>query len=313
MQALIIENGKYKLSEAVKPTLDNNSVLIRIAFAGVNRADLLQLQGLYPLPENGIAGLEVAGEIVECGKAVKNFKTGDKVCALLSEGGYAEFAAVNEALVFHVPENLSLEESACLPEACFTAWISLVWQAKLQAGETILIHGGASGIGIIAIQIAKILGAKVAVTASSDEKLEICHAAGADILINYKEKFFEQELKANVILDMIGGDYFEQNLKCLAENGRLCIIAFLRGSNVTVNLSPILLKRLSVFGSTLRSRSLLEKSQIADEIRKKLWTKIAQGKINPVIDKIFPLQEADKALTRMKDNLNIGKILLKLP
>ena len=313
MQVLLINQQEYILSERVNPKIANDrDVLIKVEFAGINRADLFQLQHLYPLPENGVAGLEVSGVIVDCGKSVKSFKVGDKVCALLTEGGFAEFVTINENLVFSVPKNFSLAEASCLPEACFTAWISLVLQANLQSNETILIHGGASGIGIIAIQIAKILKAKVAVTASSDEKLKICQESGADILINYKEKLFEQELKADVILDIVGGDYFERNLKTLKENGRLCIIAFLRGSNVNANISPILLKRLSIFGSTLRSRSLLEKSQIADEIRNKLWLQLEQGKIKPVIDKIFPLSEANIAISRMKENLNIGKILLKL-
>ncbi|HEU5047547.1 MAG TPA: NAD(P)H-quinone oxidoreductase [Rickettsiales bacterium] len=321
MQAIILENGQYKLQECGIPQPGKGEVLVKIAYAGANRADLFQAQGKYPLPEGNpaIPGLEISGEIVACGEGVNPSRIGEKVCALLSEGAFAEYAVVPEALALPVPENMSLEEAAALPEAAFTAWISLVWQAELKKGETVLIHGGASGVGSLAIQIAKALGATVFTTAGTDEKCAACLKAGASHAINYHTQDFAEQIKqltggkgVDVILDIVGGEDFARNLQSLAHGGRLCIIAFLKGAKITANLSPILLKHLKVMGSTLRSRPLSEKTQIAVELRDNLWHIIAQGQIKPVIDRIFPLKDAQKALDRMEQRLNIGKILIKM-
>jgi putative PIG3 family NAD(P)H quinone oxidoreductase len=316
MQAIVLENGAYYLRERERPAPPEGSVLIKVAYAGVNRADLFQKQGKYPLPEQGIPGMEVSGEIAALGKGVKDFKKGDRVCALMSEGAYSEYAVVPTSLIFPVPKSMTLEQAAALPEACFTAWISLVWQGNLKANETVLIHGGASGIGIIALQIARALGARVFATAGSAEKCAACVKTGAEKAINYKEEDFVQAIKAHthkgvdVIMDMVGGDYFERNLEALKHGGRMSIIAFLKGSKVAANISPLLLKHLTVMGSTLRSRPLHEKEQVARELRERIWPKIEKSEIVPVIDNIFPLREAEKALARMQEGLNIGKIVL---
>lgn len=321
MRAIILENGQYNLLECRQPELPYGYILIKVAYAGVNRADLFQKQGKYPLPANipAIAGLEVSGTVAACGTNANNFRPGDKVCALLTEGGYAEYACVPESLAFHVPESISMEQAAALPEACFTVWISLVWQAKIKAGEIVLVHGGASGIGNMAIQIARTMGARVFATAGTDEKCSACANAGAEKVINYNKEDYVAQIMAltgnkgvDIILDVVGGDYFGRNLECLAYNGRLCIISFLKGSRVTANISPILLRHLSVMGSTLRSRPLSEKAQIAVELRDNLWHKLGKGQIKPVIDRIFPLESAEKALVHMEQGLNIGKILIKM-
>jgi putative PIG3 family NAD(P)H quinone oxidoreductase len=318
MQAVILDGGNYAIKEREKPTMAEESVLIKVAYAGVNRADLYQKQGKYPLPEHGIPGMEVSGEVAACGRNVKHFTPGDTVCALMSEGGYAEYAAVPESLVLPVPPSITLEEAAALPEACFTAWISLVWQGKLRAGETALIHGGGSGIGIIAIQLARLLGARVLATAGSEGKCAATARAGAEA-INYREQDYVERVKqftsgrgVDVIMDMVGGDYFARNLECLAHGGRLAIIAFIKGPEVTANLSPILLKHLTICGSTLRSRPVSEKGQLATEIRKTVWPHLEKSNIKPLVDKIFPLAQAEKALARMEEGLNIGKILIKI-
>jgi len=318
MQAIILENGQYHLRKRDKPECPDDNILIKVAFCGVNRADLYQKQGKYPLPESGVPGMEVSGEVVAWGKNAKHFKKGQNVCALMSEGAYAEYVSVPASLAFPIPDNVTLEQAAALPEACFTAWISLVWQGKLKPNESVLIHGGASGIGIIAIQIAKTLGARVFATAGSPDKCAQCEKVGAEKAINYKEEDFVQVVKANtlkgvdVIMDMVGGDYFERNLDALKKDGRMSIIAFIKGPKITANVSAILLKHLTVMGSTLRSRPLSEKKQIAQELREKIWPQVEKGQITPVIDKIFPLGEAEKALTHMEQGLNIGKILIRV-
>jgi len=325
MQAIILENpgrsGRYRLSACPAPTPAEGQVLIRTAYAGVNRADLLQKQGRYPLPEHmpSVPGMEVSGEVVGCGNNVAEFKQGDKVCALVSEGAFAGNVVVNAQHVLPVPAGVTLEHAAALPEACFTVWISLVWQARLAAGETVLVHGGASGIGTIAIQIAKLLGARVFATAGSAEKCSHCKHIGAERAIAYREEDFVAVTKeltqgkgVDVILDMVGGDYFGRNLECLAHAGRLAIIAFLQGAKIEANLAPVLLKHLQITGSTLRSRPAHEKARLAAELKETVWKAVACGTIKPVIDSVFSLVEAEKALSRMDQGLNIGKILLKL-
>lgn len=321
MQAVILNHGQYEICECAKPSLAAEEVLIKVAYAGLNRADLFQKEGKYPLPEKtpAIPGMEVSGEVVACGSNVKAFKPGDKVCALMSEGAFAEYTTTHESITFPLPEALSLEQGAALMEAIFTVWISLAWHGKIQPGESFLVHGGASGIGIVAIQVAKLLGARVFATAGTPEKCAACVKAGAEKAIHYHTEDYVEQIKAltqgkgvDVILDMVGGDYFARNLEVLALDGRLSIIAFLRGPKVTANLSPILLKRLSVSGSTLRSRTVEVKAQIAKEIRNRLWINIEKGKLNPVIDEIFPLTDIEKALARMQQGLNIGKILIRM-
>jgi len=320
MQAIVLDQGQYTLRECEMPVAGAGEVLIKVMYAGLNRADLFQKQGRYPLPQHSpaIPGMEISGEVIQADKNV-GLQSGDKVCALLREGAFAEYVVAPASLVFPVPDTLSLEEASALPEACFTSWISLVWQARIQPSETILIHGGASGIGSIAIQVAVLLGARVFATAGTKEKCLMCEKLGAEKAIYYREEDYVKVIKektnnkgVDVILDMVGGDYFERNLESLAHGGRLSIIAFLRGPKVVVNLSPILLKHLSVMGSTLRSRPQPEQEQIAKELRENLWKAVEKGKLKPVIDRIFPLQEAEKALERMDQGLNVGKILFKI-
>jgi putative PIG3 family NAD(P)H quinone oxidoreductase len=321
MRAIILENSVFKFGECARPEPKDEDVLIKVAYAGVNRADLFQQQGRYPLP-NGfppIPGMEVSGEAVVCGRNAANIRVGDRVCALLTEGGYAEYVAAPAPLTLPVPETLTMEEAAGLPEACFTAWTNLIWQARLQENETVLVHGGASGIGHMIIQIAASLGARVYATAGNDEKCAFCVKSGAAQAINYTREDFAVQIKSltggkgvDIIIDIVGGDYFDRNLECLAYNGRLCLLSFLRGSKVSANISGILIKCLCVSGSTLRSRSLTEKIQIALELKKNLWHKLGHGRIRPVIHSIFPLDSADKALACMEQGLNIGKILIKM-
>lgn len=316
MRAIRLSNSRYELCEVEQPACAPGHVLIKVAYAGMNRADLFQVKGKYPLPEGGIPGLEISGEVVKGGA---RFKAGDPACAIINEGAFAEYVAVPEGQVMPLPQGVGMDEAACLPEACFTAWVSLARQAALQPGETVLVHGGASGVGVLAIQIARILGAQVFATAGTAEKCAAITSLGVRA-INYNSDDFvnvvAQETRdegVDVILDMVGGDYVQRNLACLARNGRLCIIAFLRGSLVNVNFSPILLKHLQVMGSTLRSRSPEEKTIIAQELVERVWPSVGQDKlIKPMIAKIFPLKEAEKALAFMDKSLNIGKILLRI-
>jgi len=321
MRAVTLHDGHCGISECESPAPASDEVLIKTAYAGINRADLLQKQGKYPLPQKTpcIPGMELSGEIIACGTEVSGWKTGDRVCALVSEGAFAEYVAVPASHLLPVAEHISLEAAAALPEACFTSWISLVWQARIAAHETLLIHGGTSGIGSIAVQIACILGARVFTTSGTDEKCTLCETLGAEKAINYRKDDFVARVKTltknngvDIILDMVGGDYFGRNLECLSQDGRLCIIAFQKGAKAEVNLAPVLLKHLSVMGSTLRSRPSHEKAQIAAELKQNIWDFVEKGAIKPVIDHVFPLAQAEKALLRMEEGLNVGKILLKI-
>jgi NADPH2:quinone reductase len=321
MRAIVLGQKKYDLRECAEPSAEEGGLLIKVAYAGINRADLFQKQGRYPGPsaQPAIPGLEVSGTVERCGSGVTGWKTGDKVCALLSEGAFAEYATASSSLAFPILQPLSLEQAAALPEACFTAWISFVWQAQLKPGETVLIHGGASGIGHIAIQIARLLGARVFATAGSDEKCALCSKAGAELAIAYRQDDYVVAVReatkgkgVDVILDMVGGDYFGRNLECLAHGGRLCIIALLKGPQATASLAPVLLKHLSIMGSTLRPRPLSEKAKIAAQLRETVWQAVTEGIIKPVIDHVFPLEDAEKALARMEQGLNCGKILLRI-
>lgn len=320
MEAIVIT--KYgapevlKLQECPTPEISGDQVLIEVKAAGINRPDVFQREGNYPTPEGvpaDIPGLEVSGIVVQCGPDVVDFKTGDKVCALLAGGGYAEFVSVREGQCLPIPAGLSFAEAAGLPETIFTVWSNVFQRGRLQPGETLLIHGGNSGIGITGIQIACALGSKVMVTVGSDEKGRKCMELGADAYINYKTQNFETELKnegVDVILDMIGGDYLSKNINILNPEGRLVHINAVGGSHVDLDIWKVMLKRLTITGSTLRSREYNFKKQLAQEIRKKVWPLIESKKFTPVIFKTFPFSEAAEAHRLLEDGTHTGKIIL---
>ncbi|KAA9005276.1 NAD(P)H-quinone oxidoreductase [Histidinibacterium aquaticum] len=300
------------------PAPGHGQVLLRIAYAGVNRPDALQRAGLYAPPPTAsdLPGLEAAGEVAELGPGVTGLKVGDKVCALLPGGGYAEYAVTPAAHCLPIPEGMSLKEAACLPETHFTVWSNLVMRGHLTAGERVLIHGGSSGIGTTAIQIARALGARVFVTAGTDEKCAACEELGAERAINYRTEDFVEVMKAeggaHVILDMVGGDYIPRNLKALADDGRLVQIAFLGGPKAEVNFAPLMTRRLTMTGSTLRPQSDAAKAAIAEELSTHVWPLLCKGRIAPVMDREFPLAEAAAAHERMESSEHIGKIVLKV-
>ncbi len=296
-------------------------VLIRVAAAGVNRPDCLQRQGGYPPPPGAsdIPGLEVAGVIVALGNGVDGWMVGDEVCALLTGGGYAEYCTAPAAQCLPIPAGLTLQQAAALPETFFTVWSNVFDRARLQPGETLLIHGGASGIGTTAIQLARALGSRVLVTVGGGEKVQPCLDLGAERVIDYRAEDFVQVVKettgnrgVDVILDMVGGDYVQRNLSALAVEGRLVFIAFLRGAKVELNLAPVMMKRLTITGSTLRARPVEHKALIAAALRKTVWPLLASGAIRPLIDRIFPLTEAAAAHALMESNRHIGKLLLQV-
>lgn len=289
-------------------------MLVKIHAAGVNRQDILQRLGGYPPPPGAplTPGLEIAGEVMSAGT---RYKIGDKVCALVPGGGYAEYAVVAEDNALPVPQGFSMIEAAAIPETYFTVWTNVFDRGRLQPGETILIHGGSSGIGTTAIQLAKAFGSKVVVTAGSDEKCAECLALGADVAINYKTQDFVEELKAraiapDVILDMVGGDYVARNLRCIALHGRIVNIAFQKGSKIEVDLLPIMVKRLTLTGSTLRPRSVAEKAEIARSLEARVWPLFAAGRCKPAIFKTFPLADAAGAHRLMENSQHVGKIVL---
>ena len=300
-----------------RPEVGTGQILIKVAAAGVNRPDILQRQGGYPPPAGAplTPGLEVAGEVVALGEDIRRYRLGDKVCALVPGGGYAEYAVVAEDNALPIPAGLSMIEAAAIPETYFTVWTNVFQRGGLKAGEKLLIHGGSSGIGTTALQLAKQFGADVIVTAGSDEKCKQCLALGADVAINYRTQDFVAEmekggLKADVILDMVGGDYVARNLKVAALNGRIVQIAFQQGSRIEADFLPIMLKRLTYTGSTLRPRTVAEKAVIARELEEKVWPLLAEGKCKPQIFKTFPLAEAAQAHVLMETSAHIGKIVL---
>lgn len=297
-------------------------VLIKVAAAGINRPDVMQRQGLYAPPPGAsdIPGLEVAGEIVQIGASVSEWKTGDQVCALVAGGGYAQYCVAPAGQCLPVPRGLSMIEAASLPETFFTVWVNVFERSRLSNGETLLVQGGSSGIGVTAIQIAKALGHRVFATAGNADKCAACVALGAERAINYKTEDFVASVKeatsgrgVDVILDMVGGDYVPRELKALADDGRLALIAFLGGSKTTLDLNEVLRRRLSISGSTLRPRSIAFKTQIAQALRQKVWPLIESGKIKPVIHATFSLAEASKAHALMESSTHIGKIVLTTP
>ncbi len=300
------------------PSPGPNEALIRIRAAGVNRPEVLQRKGLYPPPPGAtdIPGLECAGEIAAVGADVASVKIGDPVCALLPGGGYGEYAVVDAGSCLRVPAGLSMEEAAALPETVFTVYANIFDDADLQPGETLLVHGGTSGIGVTAILLAKANGARVIATASSDEKTAACLKIGADAAYRYDEDKWEASIAedggADVVLDMAGGDFFARNLACLNPGGRHVSIAFLRGPEGAVNIFDIMRKRLRLSGSTMKARPPEEKARLAVGIQDRIWPLIENGAARPVIDKVFPLEEAAKAHERMEAGRHIGKIVLKV-
>ncbi|HSG37873.1 MAG TPA: NAD(P)H-quinone oxidoreductase [Paracoccaceae bacterium] len=300
------------------PVPGYGQVRIRVAYAGVNRPDALQRAGMYAPPPTAsdLPGLEASGVVDALGDGVTGLKVGDQICALLPGGGYADYVVTPAAHCLPVPKGLSLKEAACLPETCFTVWSNVVMRGGLRAGERFLVHGGSSGIGTTAIQIASALGARVFTTAGSKEKCAACKALGAELALNYHEDDFVLALRAeggaNLILDMVGGAYFERNLKALADDGRLVQIAFLQGAKIEANLSQIMMRRLTFTGSTLRPQSDLAKAAIAKELLENVWPLIEAGKFKPVMDREFDLANASDAHARMESSAHIGKIVLKV-
>ena len=301
------------------PQLADGEMLVKVAAAGVNRPDVMQRQGLYPPPKGAtdIPGLEIAGEVVALGAGVERWKVGDKVMALVVGGGYAEYCAAHESHALPIPSGLTSIEAAAIPETFFTVWHNVFERGRLQAGETLLVHGGSSGIGTAAIQLAKAFGARVITTAGSAEKCEACRRLGADLAVNYKSEDFVTATKAatagkgaDVILDMVGGDYIERNYEAAAVEGRVVQIAFQGSPKATVDFRRIMLKRLTHTGSTLRARSIADKGAIARAVEAHVLPLIARGKVKPVIDATFPLTQASAAHARMEASSHIGKIVL---
>jgi len=293
-------------------------VRIRVAHAGVNRPDALQRAGLYNPPPGAsdLPGLEAAGEVSAIGAGVTDWSVGDKVCALLPGGGYAEEVVTPAAHCLPVPDGMSLKQAACLPETFFTVWSNVFDRGDLQAVERFLVHGGTSGIGTTAIQLAHVMGARVFATAGSDEKCRACTDLGAERAINYRSEDFVEVLKgeggANLILDMVGGDYLPRNVKALADEGRLVQIAFLEGPKVELNFAQVMMRRLTITGSTLRPQSDQAKAGIARALRHRVWPLLDSGRIAPVMDLEFPLEEAAAAHARMESSAHIGKIVLRI-
>ena len=305
--------------ERPRPEPGPQEILVKVAAAGVNRPDVLQRTGNYPVPPGAsdIPGLEIAGEVIECGSAVKLWKPGDRVCALVAGGGYAEYCTAPEAQALPVPKGLSMGEAASLPETFFTVWSNVWDRAQLKPGESLLVQGGSSGIGVSAIQMAAAMGNRVFATAGSDEKCAACVRLGAEKAFNYKAEDWSNSLRAatngkgvDVILDMVGGDYVAKELKCLADDGRLVFIAFLRGPKGELDIFELMRRRLVVTGSTLRPRPVEFKGAIARNLRERIWPLIEAGRIRPQIYKTFPLEKAADAHRLMESSQHIGKIVL---
>jgi NADPH2:quinone reductase len=308
-------------TERPVPVPKQNEILIKVAAAGVNRPDVLQRSGNYPVPPDAsdLPGLEVAGEVVAAGASAKSFKRGDQVCALVHGGGYAEYCVAPEVQALPVPRGLSLVDAASLPETFFTVWGNVYDRGRLAPGESLLVQGGSSGIGVTAIQMAAATGNRVFATAGSDEKCAACVRLGAEKAINYRTQDFAAEIKAatggkgvDVILDMVGGDYVPKELKCLADEGRLVFIAFLRGPKTELDINEVMRRRLTITGSTLRPRPVEFKGYLARNLREKIWPLIEAGKIRPQIFKTFPLERAADAHRLMESSQHIGKLVLTL-
>ncbi len=303
------------------PTYNENDILIRVAYAGVNRPDVAQRQGNYAPPPGAspIMGLEVSGEVVGVGANVSRWKIGDQICALTPGGGYAEFCTAPAAHCLPIPRGLSMLEAAGVPENFFTVWVNVFETCALKAGERFLVHGGSSGIGLTAIQLAKAFGAEVLTTVGNEEKVAFCKSIGADHVFNYKTQDWMNEIATitakkgvNVILDMVGGSYIEKNLRSLAMEGRYCFIAFLEGGKVEVDFRPLMMKRQTITGSTLRARPDAQKSAIATALEAKVWPLLSTGTVKPVIHHTFTLESVADAHRLMESSAHIGKIMLKV-
>lgn len=321
MHSIAIQNNALIPQEVPVPVPARGEVLIKVAAAGVNRADILQRQGKYPPPPGAspLPGLEVSGTITALGANVRGWREGDAVCALLAGGGYAEYCTVPVEQLLPIPSGVALADAAALPEACFTVWQTVFMKAALKPGETLLVHGGASGIGTMAIQLAKAHGATVYATAGTAEKCAACEALGAKRAINYRTEDFAEAILAetgghgaDVILDMVGGEYISRNFAVAAPDGRIVMISFLKGAKTEANFAPLLVKRLSLMGSTLRSLPISEKAIISQELMRAVWPWIEAGKVNPVIDRRFTLAQAADAHAYMESGAHTGKILLTL-
>lgn len=306
------------LTTRPRPEARAGEVLIRLAWAGVNRPDTLQRAGSYAPPPGAsdLPGLEGAGEIVALGAGVGNWQVGDQVCALLPGGGYAEYVTTPAAHCLPIPAGMALREAACLPETFFTVWSNVFRRGALKGGERFLVHGGSSGIGTTAIQLARAFGARVFATAGSAEKCAVCERLGAERAINYREEDFVEVLHAeggaDLILDMVGGDYLPRNVRALADDGRLVQIAFLQGPKVELNFAQLMMRRLTITGSTLRPQGDLAKARIAEDLRRQVWPLLDAGRIAPVIDSEFALAEAAAAHERLENADHIGKIVLRV-
>ena len=312
--------GVLKLHSMPVPEPGPGEVLIKVAAAGVNRPDVMQRKGLYPPPPGAtdIPGLEVSGTVVSVGQNVSKPPINSEVCALVTCGGYAEYCLATASICLPVPEKISLVNAAGIPETFFTIWTNVFKRGQLKAGESLLVHGGSSGIGTTAIQLGKAFGATVYTTAGTSDKCEFCNNLGADAAINYREQDFSEEIKrltegkgVNVILDMVGGPYFPKNIRLLADEGRLVQIALMQGSKAEVDFRSLLLKRVTLTGSTLRPRSVEEKTKIAQALQKNVWPLLESGAIRPIIHETFPLKQASEAHRLMESSAHIGKILLK--
>ena len=309
------------IAEQPLPAPRDNEVLIEVAYAGVNRPDCLQRAGMYAPPPDAspILGLEVAGRVVARGSAVERWKEGDLVCALVAGGGYAEYCVAPEAWCLPLPEGIALRDAAGLPETHFTVWNNVFDRGRLAAGEWLLVHGGTSGIGLTAIQLAKRFGATVIATAGSAEKVEFCRSVGADHAIDYRTQDFVQEVATltakrgvDVVLDMVGGDYIARNLRCLALEGRLVMIAFLKGSRAEIDFRHLMMRRLTITGSTLRASPFERKAALAKELEANVWPLYAKGRLQTVTHATFPLAQAAEAHALMESSAHIGKIVLEV-
>lgn len=323
MKAIHIDNPgpdyALRLAEIDRPVPAQGEVLIRVAAAGVNHADIAQAKGMYPPPPgaSAVLGMEVSGVVEVLGDGVSSCEIGDRVCALIPGGGYAEYAIASELCVLPVPGGMALADAAALPEVHFTVWTNLMDTARLKPGETVLVHGGTSGIGTAAIQLLAARGHAVFATAGTEEKCAACVRLGARRAINYRSEDFVEVVKqvtgghgADVILDMIGGDYIQRNMSAAAIWGRIVNIAYQSGMQANVNFAPMLMKRLSLLATTLRARSPREKGAIRDALLREVWPLIASGRIKPVVDRVFPLHDAQLAHARMAKSEHIGKLLL---
>ena len=318
MWAVVVEEDQpLKLGEVEKPSCGPNDVLVEVMTAGLNRADLVQRKGLYPPPPGAsqIMGLECAGTIVSIGSDVSGWSVGDRVCGLMAGGGYAEYAVIDQGSLFKIPDGMSFDEAGALPEVMMTVWANIFDRCQFKAGEAVLIHGGTSGIGTMAIQMLKTAGAsKIMITAGSADKCDRAKALGADITINYREEDFEQIVRdaggADIILDMVGGDYVQKNISAAKVGGRIVNIAYMQGSQVSVNLMPLMLKRLVLTGTTLRARPNADKQRIRDAILADFWPAVLSGGIKPVIDTTYVFDQAEAAQTHLAKGGHVGKILL---